>query len=93
MTDWCRINVAMPNSAKFGHTWNKANHSIYYSGTEDYENYAQSRDRKYRRGQEREVTEWKIITNNTCERKVWYAISNRKKLDRFMKDYYSNMNN
>lgn len=86
----CRIMIAVPSAAKFGHTWLKANYTIYFSGTEDFEDYAQSRDRNYRYGQTREVTEIKIITNKTIERKVWYAISTKKKMDKFLKDYYKN---
>jgi len=29
----CRIMIAIPGAAKYGHTWLKANHSIYYSTT------------------------------------------------------------
>lgn len=86
--DFCRIMVGMPSAAKFGHTWLKANYVIYYSGTEDYEDYAQSRDRNYRRGQTRPVTEIKIITKNTIERRVWYCIATKKKVDKFLKDFY-----
>ena len=84
----CRIIVAVASSAKFGHTWLKANHAIYFSGTEDFEDYIQSHDRNYRRGQDREVTEWKLITNNTIENKVWACITRKGKLDKFLKDYY-----
>jgi SNF2 family DNA or RNA helicase len=86
--DFCRIMVGMPSAAKFGHTWLKANYVIYFSGTEDYEDYAQSRDRNYRRGQTRPVTEIKIITKNTIERRVWYCIATKKKVDKFLKDFY-----
>ena len=83
----CRVMVAIPAAAKFGHTWLKANLSIYFSGTEDYENYAQSRDRNYRRGQTRSVTECKLITTNTVEKVIWKAITNKGRLDDFMKRY------
>ena len=89
----CRIIVAIPKSAKFGHTWIKSNTTIYFSGTEDFEDYIQSRDRNYRRGQDKEVTEYRIITNKTIERKVWYCISTKKKLDKFLKDYYTGQKN
>ena len=86
----CRIMVSNPKSTKFGHTWNKANYSIYYSGTEDYEDFAQSRDRNYRRGQTRPVTEYKIITRKTLEKQIWQCIQMRKKLDVFLKSYLLN---
>ena len=85
----CRIIVAIASAAKFGHTWTKSNNSIYFSSSEDFEDYSQSRDRNYRRGQNREVTEWKIIVNNTVENQVWSCIQRKGKLDKFLKDYYS----
>ena len=86
----CRIMVAIPGAAKYGHTWLKANNSIYYSTTEDFDNFAQSRDRNYRRGQDREVFEHKLITVNTIERKIWNAIAGRKDLHNFFYEYYKN---
>ena len=86
-TKECRIMVAIPASAKFGHTWLKANASIYFSATENFEDHAQSRDRNYRRGQTRVVTEYKLISRGTIERNIWYAISNKHTLDSFLKDY------
>ena len=83
----CRMMISIPASTKFGHTWLKANASIYFSGTEDFQNYSQSRDRNYRRGQTREVTEYKLISKDTVEKRIWIAISNKKKLDKFLKDY------
>jgi SNF2 family DNA or RNA helicase len=84
----CRIIVAIPKAAKYGHTWLKANKTIYYSATEDFDDYVQSHDRNYRRGQDREVDEEKLVTNKTIERKIWTALMARKKLDKFLKDYY-----
>jgi len=83
----CRIMVALPKAAKYNHTWLKANKTIYYSGTSDYDDYCQSQDRNYRRGQTRVVDEYKLIVKDTIERLVWYAISTRKKVDLFIKEY------
>jgi SNF2 family DNA or RNA helicase len=83
----CKIMIAIPAAAKFGHTWLKANASIYFTGTDDYEDYSQSRDRNYRRGQDREVTEYKLITNKTIERKIWLAITTKQRLDTFLKSW------
>ena len=84
----CRIIIAHPKSCKFGFTWNKANRTYYYSATEDFEDFSQSRDRNYRRGQTREVKEYRFCTTKTIENRVWYAITQKKKLDKFLKDYY-----
>lgn len=88
-----RIMIAIASSAKFGHTWLKANNTIYFSCTEDYEDYIQSHDRNYRRGQTNEVTESRLITKGTIERNVWLTISSKKRLDKFMKEYYGAMPN
>lgn len=86
-----RLIVGIPKSAKFGHTWNKANLMLYYSATEDFEDYSQSHDRNHRYGQTREVTEKRYIAKKTVESKVWYAIHTRKKLDTFLKDYFKGL--
>jgi hypothetical protein len=83
-----RLIVGIAKSAKFGHTWLKANLMLFYSATEDYEDYAQSHDRNYRRGQTREVIEKRYVSVKTIERKIWYALQSRKKIDRFLKDYF-----
>ncbi len=85
--DTCRLIIANPGSAKFGHTWNKANITAYLSGTEDYEQYSQSSARNYRYGQKREVTEYHILTTNTLEPKIWKSIFYRTRLDKFLKQY------
>ena len=85
----CRIMVASSKAAKFGHTWLKADKSIYFSGTDDYEDYTQSRDRNYRRGQDREVTEYRLIANKTIEGSLWSGIRLKKRTDQYMKDYYA----
>jgi len=85
----CRIMVASSKAAKFGHTWLKADKSVYFSGTDDYEDYTQSRDRNYRRGQTREVTEYRLIANKTIEGSLWSGIRLKKRTDQFMKDYYA----
>lgn len=84
----CRIMIAHPKTARYGFTWLKATETIFFSGTEDYEDFAQCRDRNYRRGQTREVTETRIIAKNTIERLVWAAIRTKKKLDRYLKAYF-----
>ena len=87
----CRLLVATSRSVKYGHTWLKANKSIYFSGTDDYEDYTQSRDRNYRYGQDREVTEYRLIANKTVEGNLWTGIRGKQKTDRFMKDYYAKL--
>ena len=81
----CRVMVAHPGAFKYGHTWNKANFTIYSSAPDDHEDYAQSRKRNHRRGQTRLVTELRFIAANTLEKKIWYAMEHKKRLDAFLK--------
>ena len=89
--DSCRIMVASSKAVKFGHTWLKADKSIYYSGTDDFEDYTQSRDRNYRRGQTREVTEYRLVAKDTVEGNLWSGIRLKKKTDQYMKSYYAGL--
>jgi len=81
----CQIIVAHPAAFMYGHTWNKAAYTVYTSATDDHEHYAQSRRRNYRRGQTKEVTEFKIITRGTLEQRIWMAVEHKKRLDQILK--------
>jgi len=87
--DWCRIMVASSKAVKYGHTWLKANKSFYYSGTDDFEDYTQSRDRNYRYGQDKEVEEYRLVAKKTVEGGLWSGIRMKKRTDQYMKNYYA----
>lgn len=83
----CRFMLAHPKSAQFGHTWNVANDTIYYSYGYELLEYTQSRDRNHRLGQEDEVNEH-IIVGSPCDREIYEHIVERKSLS----DSFSNDN-
>jgi SNF2 family DNA or RNA helicase len=57
-----------------GFTCNSANYTIYYSITFSLEDYLQSRDRNYRVGQKRKVTEYMLVGNDTIDEHVIQAL-------------------
>jgi SNF2 family DNA or RNA helicase len=68
-----RVLLAHPGSCKFGHTWNWATLSIFYSYSYDVEAYIQSRDRNYRLGQREKVTEITLV-GSQVDRKIRTAL-------------------
>ena len=65
-----QVMLAHPQSAKFGHTWTWATLCVYYSFMDTIEDYMQSRDRIYRIGQTRKVTEYAIL-GSPVEEAIW----------------------
>ncbi len=55
--DACRVMIAHPKSARFGHTWTVADTTIFYTYGYSVEDYWQARDRNHRIGQDRPVNE------------------------------------
>ena len=55
-----------------------ANTVIFYTPTYSYQDYEQSLGRAYRNGQERKVTAYRFITQNTIEQAVYEALGNKK---------------
>lgn len=55
-----------------------ANIIIYFSPTESYTEFYQSYGRCYRNGQDKKVTAYKFITDNTIEVDIYNALDNKK---------------
>lgn len=55
--DSCRVMIAHPKSARFGHTWVVADTTIFYTYGYSVEDYWQARDRNHRIGQVHSVNE------------------------------------
>ena len=55
-----------------------ANTVIFYTPTYSYQDYEQSLGRAYRNGQERKVTAYRFITQNTIEQAVYEALGSKK---------------
>lgn len=82
----CRVMIAHPKSARFGHTWNVADTTIYYTYGYSAEDYWQSRDRNYRIGQDKSVREI-ILSSGGIEDSILGAV--QKKSD-FAQEVMSN---
>jgi len=66
--------IAHPKTIGHGVTLTNCTYSIYYSLSYSYEEYSQSRDRIYRKGQENKCTYYHLIAQNTVDRPILEAL-------------------
>lgn len=62
------------------------NQMIFYSYDYSFLNYEQMTGRIYRNGQKNNVVYTILISKGTIEEKIWWAISNKKSRDEFLKN-------
>jgi len=79
----CRFMIAHAKSAQFGHTWNVANHTIFYSYGYELLDYSQARDRNHRLGQGDEVNEWVIVGSEEDQKIYEHLVDCKETSDRF----------
>jgi SNF2 family DNA or RNA helicase len=65
--------VAHPSTLKFGATFVKCTYAVYYSMSYNYEEYYQSHDRIYRKGQEKPCTFIFLIEEDTIDEDLYYV--------------------
>ena len=65
------------------------NQMIFYSYDYSFLNYEQMTGRVYRNGQKNNVVYTILISRGTIEEKVWWAISNKKSRDEYLKEVLS----
>lgn len=65
------------------------NQMIFYSYDYSFLNYEQMTGRIYRNGQKNNVVYTILISKNTIEEKIWWAISNKKSRDEYLKEVLS----
>lgn len=65
------------------------NQMIFYSYDYSFLNYEQMTGRVYRNGQKNNVVYTILISKGTIEEKIWWAISNKKSKDEFLKEVLS----
>ena len=65
------------------------NQMIFYSYDYSFLNYEQMTGRIYRNGQKNNVVYTILISRGTIEEKVWWAISNKKSRDEYLKEVLS----
>lgn len=80
--DWDKIKntVTLANykSGSEAVEFTYANIIIYFSPTESYTEFYQSFGRCYRNGQNKKVTAYKFITDNTIEKDIYRALDNKQ---------------
>lgn len=79
--DSSKVMIAHPKSAKFGHTWTVASTTVFYTYSYDYEDFLQARDRNYRIGQDKSVTEL-ILSHGGIEGKILNSIMKKQDFSR-----------
>lgn len=65
------------------------NQMIFYSYDYSFLNYEQMTGRIYRNGQKNNVVYTILISRGTIEEKIWWAISNKKSKDEYLKEVLS----
>ncbi len=75
-----QVLVCHPAAAGHGITLTASCYAIYYSMDFSYEKYQQSRDRIHRKGQGRPCTYYHLITDNTTDESVLWAVRNKGKI-------------
>ena len=65
------------------------NQMIFYSYDYSFLNYEQMTGRIYRNGQKNNVVYTILISRGTVEEKIWWAISNKKSKDEYLKEVLS----
>ena len=81
-----KVMLAHPQSAKFGHTWNCAKTSVFYSYDFNLESYLQARDRNYRIGQKSDVVEY-VLSCGGIEDRIIEALRGKKEVsDNMLRD-------
>lgn len=81
------VMLAHPGSAMFGLTWNEATTTVYYSYSYDVLEYAQSRARNHRLGQEDNVQEI-VLIGSEADREVFSSVKeNLEQAQAFADDF------
>jgi len=80
------VVIANAQSGGLGLDFTTANYSIYYSRSFNLIEYQQSRDRIYRMGQNKKVTQIILITNGTLEVMLDKSLAEKKSFSDFFTD-------
>ena len=75
--------IAHPNTLKYGATLVNCTYAVYYSISYSFEEYYQSHDRIYRKGQTRPCTYIFLIAEKTIDELMYYAIMHKQTRSQF----------
>ncbi|MCK4649575.1 hypothetical protein KAT51_08630, partial [bacterium] len=70
--------ICHPRSVGFGHTLINCTESVYYSNSYSYDNAKQSKDRIYRKGQDKECFYYYLLAQKTLDPVILNAVSGKK---------------
>lgn len=75
-----RFLVGNPSTMGLGHTFTAASHVIFYSNGYSLRLRIESEKRAHRKGQEKRLTIWDLIANDTLDKKILMALKNKKEV-------------
>lgn len=73
-----RFLIGNPSTAGIGHTFTAASHVIFYSNGHSLRLRIESEKRAHRKGQEKRLTIWDLIANDTLDKKILMSLKNKK---------------
>ena len=79
--------LAHPQTLKYGVTLDNCSYAIYYSLSYSFDDYYQSHDRIYRKGQEKPCTFIFILAQGTIDELIYQAIMEKKDISEAVKSY------
>ena len=79
--------IANPKTLKYGVTFVKCSYAVYYSLSYSYDDYYQSHDRIYRKGQEKPCTFIFLICENTIDEVIYDVLKQKGDISEAIKRY------
>jgi SNF2 family DNA or RNA helicase len=70
--------ICHPKSVGFGHTLVNCTESVYYSNSYSYDNAKQSKDRMYRKGQDKKCSYYYLLAKGTLDSVILNAVSRKE---------------
>lgn len=79
--------IAHPATLKYGVTFTHCTYAVYYSLSYSFENYYQSHDRIYRKGQTKPCTFLFLLCPGTIDMMIYEVLQNKGDIAKAMEDY------
>jgi len=79
--------IAHPASLKYGVTFTHCSYAVYYSISYSYDDYYQSHDRIYRKGQNKPCTFIFLLCSDTIDEVIYQALKDKRDMSEAIKVY------
>jgi SNF2 family DNA or RNA helicase len=79
--------IAHPQTLKYGVTFTQCTYAVYYSLSYSYDDYYQSHDRIYRKGQTKPCTFIFLLCHDTIDELIYEALHDKRDLADAIKEY------